>query len=584
MNINDIIAESQHKCPHCGEPVFEYSELGEGKKDACYYKVKASAKVWPSAYASGRLVQCRKKGAANYGNKNESSFNEEETGNVDDADSWQSQQADARRAAETNKMSQQDAAAGGLAEGSEMLSLDDKIKIYSKHKSQAQQAENRGDYTTADKHKKQASRIYSNIVNLHFGDDGKDAQNAANEYIRKSQGVAGGKIKLSTDPNWYGAEIGDYKASGPVVNIPANRLVGFEPDDKMNQPASKANVEKIVAGLKQGAKLPPLMVRQYKNGYQVLDGHHRFWAYKLLGVKSIPAQVVPAEDIEEITKQGVAEGSKESYMIIRTDAEGKKDVFAGNFDTYERAQKELDGLLDHPLHTKYKQKFEIKRKGGEQSVAENFADGRNPQDKGDSKRHGINTKASVSSLRKTAKQGGRKGQLAHWLANMKAGRAKNEDVTKDGDPQLLFYAKLPEGTKVYARVKDAEQLADLQQQYRGAEIKTFDFRRPDVQKWLEARRINLRKFTLGMVQTMYDVMEAAHTANFNDDDWYEINPDTNTIVSQRGPQAYQVPFGQRQINLPNGNIVVRGMRAKGMGLDTGLDKPQQKEDGTWGAL
>ena len=80
----------------------------------------------------------------------------------------------------------------GVAEGSKMLSLDDKIKIYSKHKSQAQQAENRGDYTTADKHKKQASRIYSNIVNLHFGDDGKDAQNAANEYIRKSQAVAEG--------------------------------------------------------------------------------------------------------------------------------------------------------------------------------------------------------------------------------------------------------------------------------------------------------------------------------------------------------------------------------------------------------
>ena len=58
------------------------------------------------------------------------------------------------------------------------------------------------------------------------------------------------------------------------------------------------------------------------------------------------------------------------------------------------------------------------------AVGENFADGKNPQDKGDSKRHGINTKASVSSLRKTAKQGGRKGQLAHWLANMKAGRAK----------------------------------------------------------------------------------------------------------------------------------------------------------------
>ena len=38
-------------------------------KDACYHKVKAASKVWPSAYASGRLVQCRKVGAANYGNK-----------------------------------------------------------------------------------------------------------------------------------------------------------------------------------------------------------------------------------------------------------------------------------------------------------------------------------------------------------------------------------------------------------------------------------------------------------------------------------------------------------------------------------
>ena len=70
MRFQEIV-ESQHKCPHCGGPVVEYSELME-KKDACYYKVKASAKVWPSAYASGRLVQCRKKGAGNYGNKSES--------------------------------------------------------------------------------------------------------------------------------------------------------------------------------------------------------------------------------------------------------------------------------------------------------------------------------------------------------------------------------------------------------------------------------------------------------------------------------------------------------------------------------
>ena len=39
----------------------------EEKKDACYNKVRNRYKVWPSAYASGALVQCRKKGAANWG-------------------------------------------------------------------------------------------------------------------------------------------------------------------------------------------------------------------------------------------------------------------------------------------------------------------------------------------------------------------------------------------------------------------------------------------------------------------------------------------------------------------------------------
>ena len=47
---------------------------GSGTKDACYKKVKASASVWPSAYASGRLVQCRKKGAANYGKSKKEEF------------------------------------------------------------------------------------------------------------------------------------------------------------------------------------------------------------------------------------------------------------------------------------------------------------------------------------------------------------------------------------------------------------------------------------------------------------------------------------------------------------------------------
>lgn len=38
-------------------------------KDACYRKVKARYKVFPSAYASGAIAKCRKVGAKNWGTK-----------------------------------------------------------------------------------------------------------------------------------------------------------------------------------------------------------------------------------------------------------------------------------------------------------------------------------------------------------------------------------------------------------------------------------------------------------------------------------------------------------------------------------
>jgi len=54
---------------------------GSGTKDACYHKVKSRYSVWPSAYASGALVKCRKVGAANWGNKSESMTIDDINGN-----------------------------------------------------------------------------------------------------------------------------------------------------------------------------------------------------------------------------------------------------------------------------------------------------------------------------------------------------------------------------------------------------------------------------------------------------------------------------------------------------------------------
>ena len=53
-----------------GKPITEAQfDEAAGEKDACYHKVKARYDVWPSAYASGALVKCRKVGAKNWGNK-----------------------------------------------------------------------------------------------------------------------------------------------------------------------------------------------------------------------------------------------------------------------------------------------------------------------------------------------------------------------------------------------------------------------------------------------------------------------------------------------------------------------------------
>ena len=178
--------------------------------------------------------------------------------------------------------------------------------------------------------------------------------------------VAEGKIKLFTDPDYFGAEVDDTGFDRlPIINIPTDQLVGFEPDTKMNRPESKANVRKILAGLKSGDSLPPVLVRKYKNGYQVLDGHHRFWAYKLLGIKRIPSRIVPARDIE---------------AKVQPDVE------------------------------------------------ENFADGKKPGRRGLAKRSGVDCKQSVSKLRSIAKHSsGERQRMAHWCANMKSGRKKSRD-------------------------------------------------------------------------------------------------------------------------------------------------------------
>ena len=83
---------------------------GSGTKDACYHKVKSRYSVWPSAYASGALVKCRKKGAKNWGNsskKEDFSNWREDLGLLDEnrATAYTAGMSDGQKAAEMTKIS-----------------------------------------------------------------------------------------------------------------------------------------------------------------------------------------------------------------------------------------------------------------------------------------------------------------------------------------------------------------------------------------------------------------------------------------------------------------------------------------------
>ena len=67
--LDNLLAQRQGNVSESLEALTEEQfDEAAGEKDACYRKVKSRYKVWPSAYASGALVKCRKVGAANWGN------------------------------------------------------------------------------------------------------------------------------------------------------------------------------------------------------------------------------------------------------------------------------------------------------------------------------------------------------------------------------------------------------------------------------------------------------------------------------------------------------------------------------------
>ena len=121
------------------------------------------------------------------------------------------------------------------------------------------------------------------------------------KYYTKLDKLGLENIKVKIYPGGLGADV-DYNEEEfeqlPTKTISLDQLTLNEPAEKMKQPASKATLKQLIKSIKAGDEIPPIIVRKLGDKYQVIDGHHRYFAFKALGKDNIKAVVVNPEDVE----------------------------------------------------------------------------------------------------------------------------------------------------------------------------------------------------------------------------------------------------------------------------------------------
>lgn len=246
--------------------------------------------------------------------------------------------------------------------------------------------------------------------------------------------------------------VSKFKSRWPDTKQPSASAPVAQPGEKhselkaklsqLNQAIEKqAMLDKLVQKLDSKGLLSPtiqagvdtsLLVRDgardnYVSLNQKLDKALDFVNNRLLTHKAAYAKPKSANMSENMdhSKDDQAVPELKSAMLDKKEKlqNASDDEVYDMIDTLMTRIAKSHGISGQKLHDMWVDKYE--EIPDTWIMDENFADGRHPERKGLAKRSGVDTKASVSDLRKTARNSsGEKARMAHWLANMKAGRAK----------------------------------------------------------------------------------------------------------------------------------------------------------------
>jgi len=155
------------------------------------------------------------------------------------------------------------------------------------------------------------------MLDHNSGDTGSEIENEANalagiimrDYGKLNLSVYDldnqlSELKVSIYPKGQGVDIDDPTGElekATILTLPMANLVTNEPASKMKQPDSKITLKNLMKAIRDGEKIPPIVVRKLGDKYQILDGHHRYFAMKALGLKNAKVVIVPNEDIDVLT-------------------------------------------------------------------------------------------------------------------------------------------------------------------------------------------------------------------------------------------------------------------------------------------
>ena len=262
-------------------------------------------------------------------------------------------------------------------------------------------------------------------------------------------------VTIHTNPYYRGATIGaGVKEQLPVTKMPIEELQMWESDKTLRTKKVRDWVKNtLIPKLQDKGRLTPLIVWNRKGKHFVIDGNHRFLAYKAAGFKGdVPVKIVPQEmvainnkvlepvDESKETRQalsdqhfefpqqgqyGYRQGYKGRGVLELADGRTGKIINLGEFgdfdDDYKPNQKWLRIVFTNP-NMDDDAWAELEDMLWSDQVDENFADGKGPGRPGDSQRHGIPKHATKAELEKASHSKGRKGQLARWQLNMRRGK------------------------------------------------------------------------------------------------------------------------------------------------------------------